>query len=133
MRQMDITKGMRTTKHLLKENWQKEVALIEQRRNAEGVSRFAEFGGHVGTEQETSEESQREEARVEIEEMRGEMTKDGQMIQQEAPNEAELDWEVSYLQPGERRRGISASQSTIGCCLNSTILQQFVTKGAAQA
>ena len=54
--------------------------------------------------------------------MRGEMTKDGQMIQQEAPNEAELDWEVSQLQPGERRRGISASQSTIGCCLNSTIL-----------
>ena len=119
---MDITKDMRTTKHLLEEKWQKEVALIEQRRNAEGVSRFAEFGGHVGTEQETSEESQREEARVEIEEMRGEMTKDGQMIQQEAPNEAELDWEVSYLQPGERRRGISASQSTILCCLNSTIL-----------
>ena len=55
----------------------------------------AEFGGHVGTEQETSEQSQREEARVDIEEMRGEMTKDGQMIQQEAPNEAELDWEVS--------------------------------------
>ena len=67
MRQMDITKDMRTTKHLLKENWQKEVALIEQRRNAEGVSRFAEFGGHVGTEQETSEQSQRKEARVEIE------------------------------------------------------------------
>ena len=64
---MDITKDMRTTKHLLKENWQKEVALIEQRRNAEGVSRFAEFGGHVGTEQETSEQSQRKEARVEIE------------------------------------------------------------------
>ena len=38
--------------------------------------------------------------------MRGEMTRDGQMIQQEAPNEAELDWEVG-LQPGERRRGIS--------------------------
>ena len=28
---------------------------------------IAEFGGHVGTEQETSEQSQREEARVEIE------------------------------------------------------------------
>ena len=55
------------------------------------------------------------------------------MIQQEAPNEAELDWEFSQLQPGERRRGISASQSTIGCCLNSTILEQFVTMRAAQA
>ena len=67
MRQMDITKDMRTTKHLLEENWQNDASLIEQRRNAEGVSRFAEFGGHVCTEQETSEQSQRKEARVEIE------------------------------------------------------------------
>ena len=34
MRQMDITKDMRTTKHLLEENWQEELALIEQSRNA---------------------------------------------------------------------------------------------------
>ena len=84
---MDITKDMRTTsgmksgrgeqKHLLEENWQNDASLIEQRRNAEGVSRFAEFGRHVGTEQETSEEFQRKEARVEIEEMRGEMWEHG--------------------------------------------------------
>ena len=34
IRQMDITKDMRTTKHLLEENWQEELALIEQSRNA---------------------------------------------------------------------------------------------------
>ena len=57
----------------------------------------------------------------------------GRLTQQEAPNEAELDWEVSQLQPGERRRGISVSQSAIGSCFNSTILEQFVTKGVVQA
>ena len=72
---MDVTKDMRTTKHLLEENWQEELALIEQSRNAllpeheneQKMSRCAEFGGHVRTEQETSEQSQRKEARVEIE------------------------------------------------------------------
>ena len=76
MRQMDVTKDMRTTKHVLEENWQEELALIEQSRNAllpekhenkQKMSRSTEFGGHVGTEQETSEQSQRKEARVEIE------------------------------------------------------------------
>ena len=33
MRQMGITKDMRTTKHFLEENWQEELALIEQSRN----------------------------------------------------------------------------------------------------
>ena len=31
---MDITKDMRTTKHLLEENWQNDSSLIEQSRNA---------------------------------------------------------------------------------------------------
>ena len=53
---MDITKDMRTTKHLLEENWQEELALIELSRtaslpeheNEQKMSRSAEFGGHVG-------------------------------------------------------------------------------------
>ena len=65
--------------------------------------------------------------------MRGEMTEHGKTTQQEAQNEAELDWEVSQLQTGERRRGSNASQSTIGCCFNSTNFAQFVTMGAGQA
>ena len=84
----------------------------------EDVSHIAEFGGHAGTEQETSQQSQRKEARAEIEKLQGEITEHGQTIQQEAQNEAELDWEVSQLQPGERRRGSNTSQSTIGCCFN---------------
>ena len=61
------------------------------------------------------------------------MTEHGQTTQQEAQNEAELDWEVSQLQPEERRRGSNASKSMIGCCFNSTNFEQFVTIGAAQA
>ena len=124
MRQMDIAKDMRTTKRLLEENWQNDSSLIEQSRNASlpeynykqkmSLCRVWRIRWHRARDV-------------------GAISEHGQMIQQEAPNVAELDWEVSQLQPGERRRGISASQSTIGCCLNSTILEQFVTMRAAQA
>ena len=140
MRQMDITKDMRTTKHLLEENWQEELALIEQSRNVslpeheneQKMSRSAEFGGHVQSKRRWSNLSERK-PEWRSKKLRGEMSEHGQTTQQDVPNEVGLDWEASQLQPGERRRGSSASQSTTGRCLNSTILEQFVTKGVVQA
>ena len=54
-----------------------------------------------------------EQARAEIEELRGEMVENGQTFPLEAENEEELDWEISQL--------LAAMQSTTGCCFNATI------------
>ena len=73
-----------------------------------------------------------EQATVEIAQLRGRKEDHGHKIQREVQNEAELDWEISQVQSGERRRGSNVSQSTIGCCDNSAILERFVSMGAAQ-
>ena len=99
MRQMDITKDMRTTKHLL----EKKTGFAHQREGFRTRWHRARDVGAISAK--GSQSGYRRNCEVKCRKL-------GQMIQQEAPNEAELDWEVSQLQPGERRRGISAWQST---------------------
>ena len=72
-----------------------------------------------------------EQARLEIEKLQEEMEDNGQNIREEAQNEVDL--EIRESQAGECRRCCTASQSTNGCCFNSTIVGQFIALGAEQA
>ena len=53
--------------------------------------------------------------------MHAEVTDNGEEVQAETLNQEELDFEI--------RRGSDASQYN-GCCLDSAILQQFVSMGS---
>ena len=105
---MDVTKDMRTTKHFFWRklagggcaDWTKSECFVARKHeNKQKMSRSAEFGGHVDTEQETSEQSQRKEARVEIEKIArwnvGARAKDSVNCNQENVAEAAIavyDW-----------------------------------------
>ena len=74
-----------------------------------------------------------EQARVEIEKLQEEREDKRRKMTEEARNETDLELETRELQAGEGRGGSNASQSTNGCCFNSTIVEQFIATGAAQA
>ena len=96
---MDITKDMRTTKHLLEENWQNDSSLIEQSRNAllpehenkQKMSHCRVWRTRWHRARDVGAISAKGSQSGDRNKLRGEMLEHGQMIQQEAPNEAELD------------------------------------------
>ena len=74
-----------------------------------------------------------EQARVEVEKLQEEREDKGRKMTEEARNETDWELETRELQAGEGRGGSNASHSTNRCCFSSTILEQFIATGAAQA
>ena len=134
MRKLEGFKNMdETIKNVQKENWQKELAQIEQRRNdrlpghVNVVPPISEFGGRRSSPRERNRPG------FTSRNCRRRRQDDGETIQDGAQNEVEFELETGELLACESRRGRNASQTANGCRVDPTVFQHICAQGAAQA